>query len=88
MSKRKEEKGNPNDKCARKARVNPAGVAWAGAGRNFHDLGAWRLKPPAHFSNGPLPHTLAGKQGNHELVMTEGAWVPATGLGAVVPSCL
>ena len=30
MSKRKEEKGNPNDKCARKARVNPAGVAWAG----------------------------------------------------------
>lgn len=38
--KRKEEKRNQNDKCARKARLNPGGVAWARAGRNFHDLGA------------------------------------------------
>lgn len=83
MSKRKEGKGNPNDKCARKARVNPAGVAWAGAGRNFHDLGARRLKHPTHFSHGPLPHTLAGKQGNNE-----GARVPGTGLGAVFLYCL
>lgn len=40
----KEEKRNQNDKCARKARLNPPGVAGTRAGRNFHDLGAQELK--------------------------------------------
>lgn len=77
-------KGNPYDKCARKARVNPAGVAWAGAGRKI----SMTLEHGDQTSSTFLPlslysHTLAGKQGNNE-----GARVPGTGLGVVFLYCL